>query len=235
MEIAIPLQSIASHLEGQLSQKHPAIKAVRIYRHHEHDGLILFLSVQPWPAPEELVDRLASIARTADLLLPIHSVQVNEGRPIPVAMMQRLEPTQWKEAPSDLDYKNLAAKLDSAMALALNMRTLIEVSKAGIYLACKVRHGGQPPGVPPLSEDEMLGQPVSAIAGQEAHERIVAAVNKAIDSGKPLDIFYSAQFRGENFRRFFQGTCTPKADATGAWLWIARIPFEELSGGAADT
>ena len=229
------LADLATIIGQQLTQQYPQIKAALIYRHAEHDGLVLFLSVQPHPIPEHLLNRLGSIARSVDMMVPIHSIQLNELRPIPVSSIRQIQPEPWVEHTNKLAVENLVAKLNGAMRLALNIRTCIEVSKAGIYIACEVRHGGQTPGLPPLSEDEMLGQPISAIAGQAAHDKIVAAVNKAVDTGAEVEVFYQAQFRGETCWRFFQATCVPKPDRTGAWLWVSRIPFEQDATGGSQT
>lgn len=231
MEKIPQLADLATMIGQQLAEKYPQIKAALIYRHPEHDGLVLFLSVQPHPIPEYLLNQLGSIARAVDVMVPIHSIQLNELAPISVSSIQKILPEHWVEHTDRLAVGNLSAKLNAAMRLALNLRTCIEVSKAGIYMACEMRNGGQTPGVPPLCQDEILGQSISAIAGQVAHDKVVAAVNKAIDTGEDVEVFYQAQFRGETFWRFFQGTCVPKADRTGAWLWVARIPFEQDAAG----
>lgn len=107
--------------------------------------------------------------------------------------------------------------------LALLVRTLLEVSREGIYLSVKVRHAGQLPGNPPLEAEEMLGRTIADIVGQSAHDKIVEVVQKAIAEGRPIVFGYSAQFRGEDFQRHFQATCKPKPDGSGAWLAVARM------------
>lgn len=215
------LPDLQQRIQSSLLGRYPEIHHVQLYRNTD-DGLVLWLTV-PWPVPEYLWVEMARFTRDVETLLPIVAVQVNELTPQPVATIQRLEPDAWIEPPTASELANRAAERALLLELALLVRTLIEVSREGVYISVRVRQAGRLPGDPPLQVDEMLGHTVAEIAGQSAHDKIVEVVQKAIAEERTIVFGYSSQFRGEDTQRQFQATCVPKPDGSGAFLAIARI------------
>lgn len=222
METAPGLGAIEKHLREQILPRYPEIHQLQIYRLPANGELVLWLSSQ-WPVPMHLMDGLGRIARQADMVAPLYGIQINELGVRPVESFRLIEPTEWDEKPSEVQIKNLVARHDLMAELALLVRTILEISKAGVYTAVQIRHGGKPPGNPALKPEETLGKFVWQVAGWDAHNKIVEIINKAIDEDRTINFCYSAQFRGEDFSRDFQATCKPKPDKSGAWLAVARI------------
>ncbi|MEO1208551.1 MAG: hypothetical protein AAFX78_03330 [Cyanobacteria bacterium J06638_20] len=223
MDITAPgLASVVRHLRERILPRYPEIKTLQIYRTQDTGALVLWLSV-PWPVPIRLWDSLARIAREADLIAPVVGVQINELAVQSIEDIRLVDHHPWAGDISEKAVRNLAARHDLMSDLALLVRTILEVSKGGIYTGVNIRHGGRFPGKPELSVEEMIGQPVHAIAGWDAHHKILEVVNQAIDEDRVIHFAYTAQFRGEDFGRDFQAVCKPKPDKSGAWLAVARI------------
>lgn len=215
------LADLEQRIRDGLLKKYPEVRAVQLYRDAQQ-ALVLWLSV-PWPVPEYLWEELARLTRDVEVLIPIAAVQINEMRPQPVATLQRIEPDAWLEVPTPEQIANREAERAMLIELALLVRTILEVSREGVYTAVRVRQAGQCPGNPAWTPDEMLGRTVAEVAGQMAHAKVVGEIQKAIAEDRTIVFGYSALFRGETEQRHFQATCKPKPDGSGAWLAVARI------------
>lgn len=220
MKPSIP--ALQERLATALLPKFPEIHHIQVYR-DEADALVLWISV-PWPVPFKLWEEdLPRLTRDVEALLPIAGVQVNELGVLTVADIRRCVPEPWIEHPSEQQVKNWQAQRELLTELALLTRTLLTISREGIYLGVQVRHGGQCPGHPAWTADEMLGRTVAEVCGQQTHDKIVGTIKKTIAENRAIVFGYSCTFRGESESLHFQATCKPIPDGSGAWLAVARI------------
>jgi len=216
------IPALQERLSVELLQKYPSIHHLQIYR-NEADGLVLWLSV-PWPIPFSIWEEdLPRLTRDVEALVPIAGVQINELGVLAMEDIRRVAPEPWIEHPSETQIRNWQAQRQMLMELALLTRTLLTVSREGVYLAVCVRHGGQCPGQPAWTPEEMLGRTIAEVAGQAAHDKVVGTIQKAIAENRAIVFGYSAIFRGETEPRHFQAQCKPIPDGSGAWLAIARM------------
>jgi len=216
------LETIQERLAQSLLGKYPEIHHIQLYRNGT-DGLVLWLSV-PWPVPFKLWEEdLPRLTRDVEAIVPIAGVQINELGVLSVDDIRRVAPEPWIEHPSVAQVRNWQAQREMLVDLALLVRTILTVSREGIYLGVQMRHGGQCPGQPAWTPDEMLGRTVGEVCGTEAHAKVVEVIQKAIAEDRVIAFGYSATFGGETEPRHFQATCKPIPDGSGAWLAVARL------------
>ncbi|MEM6437471.1 MAG: hypothetical protein AAF773_26990 [Cyanobacteria bacterium P01_D01_bin.115] len=131
------LASIERHLRKRILPRYPEIKTLQIYRTQDTGALVLWLSV-PWPVPIRLWDSFARIAREADLVAPVSGIQVNELSVQSIEDIRLIDHEPWAEDLSEQAVQNLAARHELMSDLALLVRTILEISKGGIYTDVKI-------------------------------------------------------------------------------------------------
>ena len=221
------LREVSARIYEKLNRQFPEISEFRIYHRSPqspHSDLILQLVLSE-AAPAHVWNKLPYITSEACKLIPIAQVQIKandiETHPVSVEDMQTLFPEYWKEGLPQVGIANLSAYSQFTTSIALRDRTILQISRVGVNRAVMLCTDDEcPPGCPPLDLDDIIGLCVCDIAGSKAHEAIVAAINKAITSGRKVNFCYTAQFQGEEFERSYEAECCPMPDDSGAWLAV---------------
>jgi hypothetical protein len=202
-------------ISQEIKQRWPCIHSLHGY--YQGDDLCLMLSV-PWPTPYSVLSEIADIAAVAKRL-PVKRIQINERGSWDVATLQAIEPEKFAESIDPGRYLDALTVNAMLQELVLSSYTLLMVSKAGVYLS--VQHQGGEPLPGGLSLDEVIGHTCAEVIGKQAHGEIVEAVNTAIDTGKPQEIFIHAIIRSKPYRYWAKVTGLPSR--TGGMLAVRLL------------
>lgn len=194
-----------------------AVPGVRFSLNRRSDGLLLLRLHEE----RSIVARLPYICATVDALVPLHSVQVGEDKPILVSSIFKIWP-QRPMLPGDCavgsDRQALLAKiLQAAVAEICRDRSVFIVSLAGEYVQAQMAQGADPPCDP----SEMEGRTIADVCGQEAHDEICRLAKLSHCTGQVQGAYYQALINSE--QRAYAARVTPIEGTELVWLVVRCI------------
>lgn len=207
--------TIEVRLLAALSQIHSSIQSVAVTQ-TEYGLQLQITSAEP--VPLSLSERLGQLACAAERILPLHSLKVNQAKPFLLREIREACPLDWieQQKPPTSSLKALCGLL---LEEATRDRTLIEVSRSGIYLGYFPQFGSRPI----ISPDEMIGKSLAEVVGERAQCRILAAIEEAAAKDQVTHCSYSARFEGDEADRQYVARVVIKPDGSGAYLSVARV------------
>jgi hypothetical protein len=169
------------------------------------------------------LENLLAIATLADGIIPLSTVGVQGSAPWEMANLRRLFPVPVGaggycdlalQAGQDKSLRQIVAAYLDCLGLG---QSLFVLGQGAIYHEVTLC----PESDPPCSGETMIGKPVAAILGEEAHDRINSAIALSLDKNEKTFLLYPGIVRGE--LRQYTAKIAPLPDAGKALLIVDRI------------